>query len=171
MLRLLGLGLLFTGCVLLGLHQSRSLKKRLELLEELKRILLLLTGEIRCGHATLPEAFLQIGKKARSPYREFFLKAAEELSGDVKKPMREVLEHQINNLQGFGLLPEDLELLLDLGKALGDLDLVMQLDTLKLYGEMLDASVKKAAGEYGPKAKMYRYLGVLGGLFLVVLLV
>lgn len=171
MLKLLGLLFLFVDCVFLGWNQSHGLKKRLELLEELKRLLLLLSGEIRCGHATLPEAFFQVGKKARSPYGEFFIKVSEELNGEVRKPLQEVFERQLKNLHSSGLWKEDLELLLDLGKALGYLDLTMQLSTLKLYEDMLDASIQKAAGEYGPKAKMYRYLGVLGGLFLVVLLV
>ena len=49
MLKAAGLFLLFSGCFSLGIGKSRGLKKRLELLRELKKLLLLLSGEIRCA--------------------------------------------------------------------------------------------------------------------------
>ena len=85
MLKAAGLFLLFSGCFSLGIGKSRGLKKRLELLRELKKLLLLLSGEIRCVKTPLPEAFRKIGRKAEDPFGTFFQKVAEELTGEGRK--------------------------------------------------------------------------------------
>lgn len=85
MLKAAGLFLLFSGCFSLGIGKSRGLKKRLELLRELKKLLLLLSGEIRCAKTPLPEAFRKIGRKAEDPFGTFFQKVAEELTGEKQE--------------------------------------------------------------------------------------
>ena len=171
MLKTAGLFLLFSGCFSLGIGKSRSLKKRLELLKELKKLLLLLSGEIRCAKMPLPEAFQKIGSKAEEPFRTFFKKVAGELAGEGRRLPETAFSNQIGLLKESTLMPEDRKFLLDLGKDLGYPDLSVQLETLKLFEEDLEELIKKAAEDYREKAKAYQYLGVLAGLFLVVFLI
>lgn len=170
MLKMWGLCFLFLGCLIFGLTKSANLHKRLELLEELRRVLMLLSGEIRYIHSPLPEAFRRVGQKAAEPFGTFFKAVADDMEGDEKKPLWELFQKERRRFQGTALQKEDIELLLELGKQMGYLDITMQLRTLELYGTMLEEVIQKAAGDYSGKARMYRYLGVLGGLFLVVLL-
>lgn len=72
MLKAAGLFLLFSACLSFGFGKSHALKKRLEFLRELKKALLLLSGEIRCAKTPLPDAFRKIGGKLREPLRFFF---------------------------------------------------------------------------------------------------
>lgn len=171
MLKAAGLFLLFSGCFSLGIGKSRGLKKRLELLRELKKLLLLLSGEIRCAKTPLPEAFRKIGRKAEDPFGTFFQKVAEELTGEGRKLPETAFYRQMKLLKESPLTPEDRSFLLDLGKDLGYPDLSVQLETLKLFEENLEELIKKAAADYRGKAKVYRYLGALAGLFLVVFLI
>ena len=164
MLKAAGLFLLFSGCFSLGIGKSRGLKKRLELLRELKKLLLLLSGEIRCAKTPLPEAFRKIGRKAEDPFGTFFQKVAEELTGENRKLPETAFSRQMKLLKESPLTP-------DLGKDLGYPDLSVQLETLKLFEENLEELIKKAAADYRGKAKVYRYLGALAGLFLVVFLI
>ena len=170
MLKVWGLVCLFLGCMVCGLASSENLKRRLELLEAFRRIMILLSGEIRCVHSTLPEALERIKEKAVPPFDCFLARICEDMKGENRKPLGELFERHLGILKESSLNEEDLLLIHELGKQLGYLDIAMQLQTLEYYEEMLDTSVKKAAGEYGKKARMYRYLGVLAGLFLVVLL-
>ena len=161
MLKAAGLFLLFSGCFSLGIGKSRGLKKRLELLRELKKLLLLLSGEIRCAKTPLPEAFRKIGRKAEDPFGTFFQKVAEELTGENRKLPETAFSRQMKLLKESPLTPEDR----------GYPDLSVQLETLKLFEENLEELIKKAAADYRGKAKVYRYLGALAGLFLVVFLI
>lgn len=171
MLKPVGLLFLFLGCLSCGLTRSLNLRKRLELLNEFRRVLILLSGEIRYIHSPIPEAFSRVGKKVAEPYRSFLLAVAARLEGEDKRPLGEVFEENRGFFDGTALTKEDRERILELGRQIGYLDLTMQLKTLELCRETLEDAIKKAAADYGEKAKMYRYLGVLAGLFLVVLLV
>ena len=101
----------------------------------------------------------------------FFQKVAEELSGENRKLPETAFSRQMKLLKESPLTPEDRSFLLDLGKDLGYPDLSVQLETLKLFEENLEELIKKAAADYRGKAKVYRYLGALAGLFLVVFLI
>lgn len=170
MLRWMGLGFLFLGCSFFGVTKSRELKKRLEMLEEFRRVLLLLAGEIRCVRSTLPEAFERISGKVADPFDRFLKQVARQTEKDGKRPFFELYEEALQVFQGTPLKKEDRGLLRELGQQLGYLDVQMQLGTLELYEELVREEIQKAAAEYGQKARMYRYLGVLTGVFLVVFL-
>jgi len=171
MVKILGLLFLFAGCCMFGISQSQNLKKRTELLGELKCMIVYLAGEIRCMHETLPEAFQKISGRVKSPYREFLLEIAKEMERESKKPIADIFEEGIRKMKGCSLKREDLELIQNLGKQLGYLDVQMQLKNLELYEDFVEASLKKATAEYLQKARMYRYMGVLAGLFLVTILI
>ena len=171
MLKAAGLGCLFLGCVCFGMGKSANLRKRRELLEEFRRCLLLLSGEIRCVHSPLPDAFRQMGKKVAEPYRTLFTAVADGMEREEKIPLGEIFEENVRLLDRTVLLREDKGMILELGRQLGYLDIEMQLKTLELCETVLEDTIQKAAGDYSGKARIYRYLGVLTGLFLVVLLV
>ena len=171
MVKITGLLFLFVSCCMCGLSKSRNLKKRVELLGELKCMILYLAGEIRCMHETLPEAFQRISGRLKTPYRELLRKIAEEMEREGKKTIVEIFDREVSELKNFPFDKEDLELIKNLGKQLGYLDIQMQLKNLELCEGLVEVSMKKASAEYLQKAKMYRYMGVLAGLFLVIILV
>ena len=61
------------------------------------------------------------------------------------------------------------ELLRELGDRLGALDVENQLGSLELSLQKAWDQEKKAREEYQNKSRVFRYLGALGGLFLIVL--
>ena len=65
---------------------------------------------------------------------------------------------------------EDLEQLAALGEHLGYLDLDMQERTLLLYLEQLDLSIEYLQRHRQEKCRLYTSLGVMGGIFLVIVM-
>ena len=65
---------------------------------------------------------------------------------------------------------EDREKLLSLGGQLGYLDTQMQERTLLLYLEQLELSVSRLRGEIREKCRLSTVLGVMGSLFLVIVM-
>ena len=68
------------------------------------------------------------------------------------------------------LKEDDLSLLEELGKHLGNLDRQTQLHTFQLLLQRLEKQIKDAREEYQGKAKVYRVLGVTVGVFATILL-
>ncbi|MDY3919622.1 MAG: stage III sporulation protein AB [Candidatus Limivivens sp.] len=172
MLKAVGICLMFLGCTGAGLAASGALKERVRALEELKHMLKMLDGEIRHTHASLPEAFLRTGKRSKPPFSDFLLRAAvmmEESGGmDLPAIIRAAGEE---TLRESVLTPEDREILLALGDRLRAQDVESQLGILQLAWDQTQVQTGRAREEYQQKARVVRYLGVLGGLFLAVLFI
>ena len=75
------------------------------------------------------------------------------------------------SLKKSSLRREEKEKLGRLGEGLGYLDLEMQLSTMELYLEQLEGDIQRAEEEIQSKQRLYRSLGVAGGIFLVILLI
>ena len=108
--------------------------------------------------------------KAKRTSAVFFQSVAKELEGEGRKLPEIVFQDQLGCLGESAWNREDRAFLLELGKQLGCPDLSVQLQTLELFEEGLRELIKKASEDCREKAKIYRYLGALSGLFLVVLL-
>ena len=150
-----GLLILFAGSGM-GVWLAWGYKKRLGTLENLRRMIYCLKGEIVYSHAPLEEAFERIGKREKGVLGELFTQTAEKIG--------------CHNGKTLFLEKEDREKLLSLGGQLGYLDTQMQERTLLLYLEQLELSVSRLRGEIREKCRLSTALGVMGSLFLVIVM-
>ncbi len=77
------------------------------------------------------------------------------------------------SLETDGLDPltvEDRQILTDLGNVLGSTGLQGQIDQLNLLQSRLKSQLEAASQRYATNGKLYRSLGLMGGLLLVILL-
>ncbi len=171
MLQWLGCGILVIAGSGLGFYYSRQWTRRLELLKGLYQMMNLLKGEISFGGLTLPDAFLRISKRISSPLSEFVVSLGRKLKSRPGEPFAVLFSSEIRKiLSRTSLAKEDLEQLEDLGRHLGYLDRQTQLRTLDLYTHNLDTMIQELRQELPGRKKMYQSLGIMGGLFLAVLL-
>ena len=85
---------------------------------------------------------------------------------------QQVFQEEVKeNLQQSALSAKDKEALMQMGAFLGYLDKDMQLRTVELYLEELDREIQTAKESIPGKQRLCRSLGILGGLFLVLLLI
>ena len=80
-MKIAGAVCIIVACTAMGFSFSFRLRCRYGELTELKKILYLLSGEIRFGGSTLDEAFEMVRDRCEEPYRGFF----SALSGELKK--------------------------------------------------------------------------------------
>lgn len=171
MLKAAGMALILWGSVGLGCSLSLSLSRRERELESLHRLVVYLKGEISYGGTSLFDAFTGAGEKLPDPYREFCRRVGSSWKGQpctsfgeiFCRCAREVFWH-------LDLSKEEREEFFSLGERLGYLDLEMQIKQLALYEQELSLHIQKLQKEMPEKKKVYRSLGILGGLFLVILL-
>lgn len=166
-----GICLILFSSTGIGFLSSRRLKERIEELESIRRLLLMLRGEIKYSRSTLPEAFQAIGRRLSKPYGDMLLKAASAMEQLQGQTLSQIWEERVTEaLTESALYKEDKEKLIHLGNQLGYLDAEMQIATLELYLEQLQEEIKNASENFKRNGKLYRTMGVMAGIFLAVLM-
>jgi len=153
------------GC--LGLVKASQIKKRPREIREMINALSLLDTEIYWGATPLPAAFEVIRERTDRPWKEFFGKLSERLSEgeNVSTAWETTIREQRNKVC---LTEEDWKIINNLGKWLGRSDRTEQHKHLELGQKHLAAACEKAGTHSDKKAKMWSYLGFLGGMALVI---
>lgn len=168
------IGGIFTICssIAIGTYFSQSLTWRLEALKEMKHCILLLKGDIRYACTPLPEAFAAIGGRKEDEFGRFFLKLSKELNQlngiEFKELWKRTIETELVN---SALKKSDKESFERLGESLGYLDKEMQINQIDFYLTQLEEMMQQLEEEKKEKKKLYQMLGIMGGIFLTILLI
>jgi stage III sporulation protein AB len=166
------------GCILvilssagMGFFFSNEMKCRIEDLRELKKLIVLLRGDIRYGNTPLPEAISAIARRHTGCFAAFFTKVSaklNELSGltfsDIWKEAAE------KELMGTSLMKKDKLHLIQFGENLGYLDKDMQMNTLDLFITQLEDEIKEQAKSVKERAYLYNSIGIMAGIFISIVM-
>lgn len=172
MIKLSGAVLLFFACAGLGFLQSRRYQGRVTQLEEILRIVGFLKGEISFAVSTLPEAMKRISEKTEEPFSDFLQSLSEKMKKYSGENFSHILESQINvYLKDSFLEKEDLDAFLGAMGNLGYLDKKMQIHILEQYEKELEEKTRGLRVQLPEKMKLYRSLGIMAGLFLILVFI
>ncbi len=170
-IRAFGVGLILFSSTAIGLLCANRLKEQIEELETIKKLLLMLRGEIKYSHSTLSEAFGSIGKRIKGPYGELLFKVAGQMDSMKGQTLAQIWEACVAEyLKESALLKEEKEKWVHFGSQLGYLDKEMQVSTIELYLEQVQEEIKNAQENFKRNGKLYRMMGVMAGIFLVILM-
>lgn len=155
----------------LGFSLSNRLKARLNTLEQLKRMIFLLKGEILYANAPLEEAFERVGGKTGGFLGDMFVAVSKRIADQRGEPFFTMWKEEILKMgKESPLSDKDRQELSSFGEHLGYLDSQMQERTILLYLEQLDLSISYLRDNQKEKSRLYTSLGVMGGLFLVIVM-
>jgi len=152
-------------CTALGFEKSRELQMHLKQLEELKRLFMIIHNELKVTKATLSEIFLKASKKTETPYKEWLNKLAKQLEICGAGTFMELWKNSIQISLGKTTLRKDEIYELE-QVGLG----IQYIDTLELYLNQLDFSIQNTREELKAKKKLYQSMGIMCGIFLVIVL-
>lgn len=166
------------GCILvvlssagMGFFFSNEMKCRIEDLKELRKLIVLLRGDIRYGSTPLPEAISIIARRHNGCFQAFFTKVSSklnELSGvTFSRIWKEAVE---NDLTDTSLNKKDKSQLIHFGDNLGYLDKDMQMNTLDLYLTQLEDEIQELTKTVKEKAYLYKSLGIMAGVFISIVM-
>jgi len=169
-LRLLGAMAVVLAAAGLGRLWGGRFEARVEQLDRLIGSLQLLASEIDYTLTPLPEALLRVGQADDGPVGAIFRRVAREL-GALREPFNETWRRVLREAAGgVALERRDLEIVGELGFALGASDRQDQLKHLALAGERLRQMLNEARRRAEKNGPLGRSLGVLGGLMLALIL-
>lgn len=170
-MKLVGSCLIISGASGYGFWLARRYGEHLEALEYLRQMIYLLKGQILYANAPLEEAFETVGRRTEGFLAELFLQVAGRINRQEGEPFAQMWKDTIGQIDKDALLtPKDRQSLKDLGEHLGFLDREMQERNLLLYLEQLDLEIQNMRGQKQERSRLYTGLGIMGGLFLAVLL-
>lgn len=169
--RLTGAALVIISCSGMGFYMADQWREHLKTVEILKKMIYLLKGEIVYGNSPLAEALESTGKKGGGALGELFLKVSERLQNQEGEVFYAIWKEEIDRMpKEVCLSKEDRESLKGLGEHLGYLDMGMQERTILLYLEQLDLVIDYLRKHKQEKSRLYTSLGIMGGLFLTIVM-
>lgn len=170
-LKLIGCILIISSSAGMGWYFSGELKNRILDLKELKKIFILLRGDIRYANTPLPEAVQALAIRNEGKFKLFLKEIADRLNelGGISfcTIWRETIEKKLENTS---LTKVDLGNLGQLGENLGYLDKEMQINTIDLYLSQLEEEINELSRNVKQKSYLYNSLGVMGGIFITIIM-
>lgn len=150
-----------------GVELSRYLEKMLYL----RYIAGLIKGDMEYTGAPLPEVFAGIAERIREPYAAWLKGTALELEMREESGFARIWNRCIDrHLKELGLKSEHSILLKELGTFLGQADRETFLHSMQIYLNKMDLEIEKLREGLASRKKIGGCLGVMSGLFLVVVL-
>ena len=150
----------------IGTLISQRYKKRVEELNSFKSAFNILKTKIRFTYAPLKEIFEDIERVTDSKTKMIFKNARENMDIDgTTKAWEMAIKNSETNLT-----KEDKVTICGLGKLLGKTDINGQISEIDLNLEFLEKQIIKAEAEREKNAKLYKTLGTITGLGIVIIL-
>lgn len=171
MLKAIGICLTVVSCGGLGLVWARNYEQRPSQLMALESALQLLETEIIYGATPMEDAMELVANRCDKEIRSLFEKTADQL-----KKMNGITAGEAWNKALEKFYPEtalnksDYYILKRMGAVLGCSDREDQTKHLELTKSQLKMAAKQAEALARKNAGMFKYLGFLGGLFLVLII-
>lgn len=165
MLKIIGCVFILASCTGIGFSKSNEMQSHLNELEELKKVFYLLKSELQYTRAPFAEVFEKIGQKTRMPFQTWLFdlctRLNEKRDGMFWGMWCDSIEEKLKNCR---LKEDELNELKNVGKNLE------YIESLDLYIEQMEYQIKNTRESYRTKRKLCQSLGIVGGIFLVILL-
>lgn len=161
--------LIIYGSSMVGFSIARNYAERPRQLHSLLTGIQILLTEIVYAATPLSAALRNLGRSGDKTIGEFFNIVAKEI--DDLKPARIAWEEGIDHLQfSSALLTPDIEALRALGDVIGTSDREDQQRHLLLASRRIEGLYQAAVNEATKNERLWRYLGVLAGIVIVVII-
>ena len=155
-----------------GVVYGNELKRYLRNMVYLRYVFGLIRGEIEYTCAPLPEIFFGVSARVKEPYRRWLKKTAEEMECRDLSGFARVWNRCTDKyLEIPGLKQEHKILIKDPGTFLGSFEKDISDRAMEMYLNKMDLEIEKLRAELASKVKVGRCLGVMAGLFFIVLLI
>lgn len=159
--------LIFIITSYIGFVISRKYTNRVKQLKELKLKLLELKNKMKFTYEPLGSIFFELSKSGEEKISYAFKEVYENMK---KKPLKQSWNDAFSS-EFLSLTKEDREIIKELGNLLGKTDLDGQVSKLEVTDLFIDMQIEKGEKERLKNEKMYKSLGVIFGIALVIILI
>ena len=158
---------IFIACTYIGLIISNKYKNRVRDLKEFKSILNVINTKIRYTYEPIREIAKDISDMNKTCIGEIFEEFYYELND---KTVTDAWNNSIEKL-GNNFSKEDKSIIKNFGKMLGKTDLEGQVSQITQASEFLNIQIDKAEKERQKNEKLYKSLGMIIGIAIIIILI
>lgn len=171
MQRLIGGILILSATGGAGYVYCRELRNYLGKLRYLRYVISLIRGEINYAGAPLPEVLAEVAGRIREPYRQWLLATSRTINQREESGFARMWNKCAEQyLKPLNLKADHAILIKEIGTFLGSLEKETLDHTFQLYLNRMDLEIEKQREGIASKTRIGSCLGVMSGLFLIVLL-
>jgi stage III sporulation protein AB len=171
LLKIFGSCLVIAASSIIGFMFSRDCARRPQDLRMLQGLLQMFENEISFLSNVLIESFEKIYRTNKCEVANIFKDTVNILKSDGGLTAGGAWENSVRrNIRKTALNNEDEEILISFGKILGKSDIEGQIKNIRLTMNQLKIQEQKAEDGRKKNEAMFRNLGILGGLALVIIL-
>lgn len=171
MQRVIGAVLILTATGGAGYVYGKELKRYLDKMQYFRYVMSLIKGEIAYTRAPLPEVFSAVAGRIKEPYRLWLKRTAQELEQREESGFTRTWNRCVDRyLKCLDLKYEHRILAKEPGTFLGSLEADTLDHTMQMYLNQVDLEVEKLREGLAARARIGRCLGVMSGIFLIVIL-
>lgn len=171
-LKIIGAVIIVLSSTLIGFFYSRKEEYRINDLNEMKRAFTILISEIEYASNSLPESMINISNKTENPISKILIDFAENLNKKDGQTIQQLwTEAVIRNKNDTYFIDEDLENIKSFGSTLGYLDRNMQINNINMMIDYINKKTDTLSEISIKNKKMYRSLGILGGMIIAIILI
>ena len=164
--------LVIAAASLFGFRAADKVDEQYRQMQDIRRIIYMLQSEIRYARSFLSEAFLVISENQEEPYASWLASLSGKMEMKEEGSLPRIWEETTREyLAGLALKENEKRRLYSLGQYLGTADVKMQISHLQMYTEHLEAEMEDMRQSMQAQKKLYRILGMSGGILLAILLI
>lgn len=171
MLKIIGSLLTVGAAAMIGMAMAAEEEKFFREMVSLEDVIFRFRGELWYARAQMPQIFRELSGQVKDPYSEWLLQMAEQMErkngGEFERIWRRATELYLSQV-----LPKEERICLEkLGNYLGCADAEMQITYLDRYLDVLCRRKEERRQRLQEQKKIYRCLGITGGILVAVMLV
>ena len=171
MQRVIGGLLILTATGGAGYVYGKELKRYLGRLLYFRYVMSLVKGEIAYTHAPLPEIFSEVARRVKAPYDRWLIRTAAEMEKRDEYGFARMWNRCADRYLGeLNLKYEHSILVKEPGTFLGSLEKDTLDHALQMYLNKVDLEIEKLREGLSSKIRVGGCLGVMSGVFLIVML-
>jgi stage III sporulation protein AB len=169
LIKLLGSIVIITSTALIGFLLAKAKTERVNQLRDFLLALNMLEIEIKFALTALPDAFIKIGKAVDARVGQIFILASSKILHE-KMSACQAWQMALKGSESLSINLEEKEILSKMGSSLGEIDSENQIKNIKFTIEELKRQQTKAEEEKNKSEKLFKSLGVLTGVGIVILI-
>lgn len=172
MQRFIGAVFIISATTGAGLLYGIELQNYLEKMLYIRHIVYMLKGELEYSSAPLDEVFGRVAVRVKEPYRRWLHAMERQMAERESENFLKIWMRSVDRYLGeLHLKSEHSIQLKELGTCIGQMDSASESKNLQLYLERLELEIERVREGMASRKRIGNCLGVMSGVFLVVILI
>lgn len=171
LIKIIGAILVIGGATAVGLSVRAKFARRVRILQNIVTALDMMHSEISCMCTPMDELFEKLCGAVQSPLSMFFQDCRDTHAKRPDLPITMIWSRAVRDAEYLELLPQETQVLLDVGNAIGRYEAEEELRVLAHARRSMEAYLKTAAETRTRLGKLYGSLSLMSGIAVVIMLI